>query len=167
MSMLDLKTSFQNAIIRWRAARRAKSTANVRLAPVEPTMTPEDAAEIWFARLRELFVMEFGGAPFERAGQRYLIQSGVLNSERPYVFLQPLNLQGFLFERSGTGWVIGRAEHIIAKDTFMRAGEVWDVVNIVGGAHALPKVSSLRFQDQMMPFSEYRQRLIEAVRCTA
>lgn len=130
-------------------------------------MTPEEAAEAWFARLRDLFVLEFGAAPFDRSARRYLIESGTLDSDRPYVYLQPLNQQGFLFERSGTGWVIGRADKIVAKDTFMRGGEAWDVVNIISHPDAImPKVSSQRFQDQLMPFSEYRQRLVEAVRCS-
>ena len=162
MSMLDFKW--------FKSRKNPPSRAVTGVVPsrpvIAPIMTPEEAAETWFARLRDLFVIEFGPAPFERAGQRYLIEFGTLDSDRAYVYLQPLNQKGFLFERAGTGWVIGRADKIVSQDTFMRGGEAWDVVNIVGMPDAImPKVSSQRFQDQLMAFSEYRHRLVEAVRC--
>lgn len=172
MSILDFKW-LKNRKSSRQSAPNSATTSEVQrfsqrpsLPLSQPVMTPEEAAETWFARLRDLFVLEFGAAPFERTAQRYLIESGMLDSDRPFVYLQPLNQQGFLFERAGTGWVIGRADKIVAKDTFMRGGEAWDVVNVISHPDAImPKVSSQRFQDQLMPFSEYRQRLVEAVRC--
>ena len=161
MSIFDLR----DLKLRWTKAV-ARGAQPVAKPVVEPVMTPEEAAETWFGRLRELFVLEFGPAPFELGNSRYLIESGMLDSDRPYVYLQPLNQRGFLFERASTGWVIGRADKIVASDTFVRMGEAWDVVNVVNQLEAaMPKVVSRRFEDQSMPFSEYRRRLLEAVRC--
>ncbi len=165
MSIFDLK----DLRLRWTKAvtrRAAPRTQPVAKVPVEPVMTPEEAVETWFGRLRELFVLEFGPAPFELGNSRYLIESGTLDSDRAYLYLQPLNRRGFLFERASSGWVIGRADKIVATDTFVRMGEAWDVVNVVNQPEAaMPKVVSRRFEDQSMPFSEYRRRLLEAVRC--
>ncbi|MEY4631496.1 MAG: hypothetical protein RIQ81_1616 [Pseudomonadota bacterium] len=168
MSILDFAPGIKKFVDR--VAGRRKAPASRRLPPAAiPAPSPEEAADTWFARLRDLAVMEFGGAPFERNAQGYLLETGMLDSERPYLYLQPLNQSGFLFERGGTGWVIARADKIVAKDTFMRAGEFWDVVNVVASPipGGMPKVSSHRFKDQLMPFSEYRRRLVEAIRCAA
>lgn len=133
---------------------------------VQPVMTAEEAAQTWFSRLRELLVMEFGPGPFERTRQSWLVESGTLDSDRAYLYLQPMNQQGFLFEQVTNGWIIGRADKIVAKDTFVRGGEAWDMVSVVSLPEAaMPKVVSRRFTDQTMPFSEYRRRLLEAVRC--
>jgi hypothetical protein len=160
---LGLRQGFKNA-----GAPKDPARQDPKRPPVEPVMSADEAAETWFGRLRDLFVMEFGPAPFELGNSRYLIESGMLDSDRPYVYLQPLNRQGFLFERASSGWVIGRADKIVANDTFVRTGEAWDVVNVVSQPDAaMPKVVSRRFEDQSMPFSEYRRRLLEAVRCAA
>lgn len=168
MSILDFAPGIRKLVDRV-AGRRRTPPARRLPPPAMPAPSPEEAADTWFARLRDLAVMEFGSAPFERNSQGYLLETGMLESERPYLFLQPLNHPGFLFERGGTGWVVARADKIVAKDTFMRAGELWDVVNVVASPvpGGMPKVSSHRFKEQLMPFSEYRRRLVEAIRFAA
>jgi hypothetical protein len=166
MSILDFAPGLKRVVARVARRRKATSSSGPAL-PALPSLTPEEAADTWFIRLRDLAVMEFGSAPFESRAGSYLLETGRLDSERDYIYLQPLNQTGFLFERAGAGWVIARADKIVAKDTFMREGEVWDVVNVVPSSlpGGMPKVASHRFRDQMMPFSEYRQRLVEAIRC--
>lgn len=168
MSILDFAPGLKKVVAR--VARRRKALSPPRSAlPSVPSLTPEEAADTWFSRLRDLAIMEFGSAPFESRAGSYLLETGRLDSEREYLYLQPLNETGFLFERAGAGWVIARADKIVAKDTFMRAGEAWDVVNVVPSpvTGGMPKVASHRFKDQLMPFSEYRRRLVEAIRCAA
>lgn len=129
-------------------------------------LTVDEAADTWFSRLRESIVNEFGPSTVMEGGPRYLLETGVLDSDRAYLYLQPHNQRGLLVERAGDGWVLARADKIVSRDTFMRTGEAWDVVRVVGtGDGRLPKVSSRRFDEDLMPFSEYRKRLLEAIRC--
>lgn len=183
MSLLNWKSSWNKALSLLARSKRGgsgqrqadwaapltKYRRHEIVMPAEfPVMTPEEAADTWFTRLKETIVREFG-ATGER--QRYLFESGVLDSGRQYLYLQPLNKKGLLMERAGDGWVLAFADKIVSRDTFMRTGEAWDIVRIVAeadgvtGEFNLPKVVSRRFQDDSMPFSEYRKRLLEAIRC--
>lgn len=55
-------------------------------------------------------------------------ESGTLQGQRPYFFMQPWNEMGFLFEMTQRGWVIARAERIVSSEQFMRERSAFDHV---------------------------------------
>lgn len=56
---------------------------------------------------------------------------GKLPGERSYFFVKGFGSLGWLFERSGSGWVVSRAEKIIGRNLFIRKGEAWDFVSVL------------------------------------
>lgn len=94
-----------------------------------------------------------------------LREAGRLGGQRAYFYLKPLNETGWLFERSGAGWVVSRAEKIVGRDTFLRQGEPWDIVSLheaVDGQGTI-RVNSRRVGAELVPFSVYETKLNEAI----
>jgi hypothetical protein len=97
---------------------------------------------------------------------RPLRESGRIAPERPYFFIKPLNETGLLFERSGAGWVVSRAEKIVQDDTFIRSSNVWDIVTIYAprqGVEGTARVSSERLGLDRVAFPVYTQALAESM----
>jgi hypothetical protein len=81
---------------------------------------------------------------------------------RPYFFIKPESQTGYLFERSGTGWLVTPAEKIVARDLFLRAGEPLDAVNLyVARDRAVtPRVRSQVAGDGLLAFAVYEGRVL-------
>ena len=118
-----------------------------------------------FLRMRERL---YGAADELSAGERgsrrprvVLREAGRIGPKRPYFFLKPMSEIGWLFERSGNGWVVSRAEKIVGKDTFLRRGEPWDIVTLheaTSGSNTI-RVTSQRIGGALIPFSVYESKL--------
>jgi len=90
-----------------------------------------------------------------------LREAGRIGPKRPYFFLKPMSETGWLFERSGSGWVVSRAEKIVGQDTFLRRGEPWDIVTLhesASGSNTI-RVTSQRIGGDLIPFSVYESKL--------
>lgn len=89
---------------------------------------------------------------------------GRLGMDRSFFFLQPQSELGFLFERSGPGWVIARAQKV-AEGKYVREGESWDAVTLFmrEGVAQDPRISSSRMGPDLVTLSVYRQRFLEAL----
>lgn len=91
-----------------------------------------------------------------------LVEAGKLSPGRPYFFLKPLGRQGWLFERSGAGWVVARAEKIVAQDLFLRDGAPVDSVSlfIAPDQAGYPRVRSSTLGGDLLSLAVYEQRLL-------
>lgn len=56
---------------------------------------------------------------------------GKASGDRRYFFIKLFNERGWLFERSGIGWVVSRAEKIIERNLFIRHGDAYDFVTVL------------------------------------
>lgn len=63
---------------------------------------------------------------------------GMTAAQTPYFYLKPLNEKGWLFERSGSGWVVTRAEKIVGEDLFLRGVAAWDITNLFAVSPSAP-----------------------------
>lgn len=94
-------------------------------------------------------------------GPKFLRESGKLDGGRPYFFIQPLSDYGWLFERSGAGWIVSKAEKIVQENKFLRLYDHWDIVTIhrpIDGNGTL-RVSSERFNVNLVSFIVYEELL--------
>jgi len=125
-----------------------------------------------FLRLRRYLFRQTDLLHASRDGQkvlgRILRESGRTAGDRPYFYLQPLNEQGWLFERSGSGWVISRAHKIVRNDNFLRSNEAWDIVTVYQpkDGQGTPRVSSQRLGAQLVSFAVYEEKLNETLSLT-
>ncbi len=98
-----------------------------------------------------------------RPGQPPLFraETGYLADKRLYFYLAPWNEAGWLFERSPSGWVVSLAEKIVAKNTFLRRYEAWDIVTLhtPNDGASLIRVSSRRFGDELLSFPLYEEAM--------
>ena len=92
-------------------------------------------------------------------------ESGKLEPGRSYFYLKKHNEIGWLFERSGYGWVISRCEKIVGQSLFMRREEAWDLVNLykLDGSFEHYRVASEKTGGQMISFLLYRKIAFEEV----
>jgi hypothetical protein len=92
-------------------------------------------------------------------------ETGKLASGQPYFYLKPFGYQGWLFERSDSGWVICRAEKIHTADTFIRSEFAWDIANCLTDEayEATPRINSSRFELRLVSLSLYEEKIINSV----
>ncbi|MFK7823136.1 MAG: hypothetical protein AB8G05_03205 [Oligoflexales bacterium] len=92
-------------------------------------------------------------------------ESGKLEPGRSYFYLKKHNEIGWLFERSGYGWVISRCEKIVGQSLFMRREEAWDLVNLykLDGPFEHYRVASEKTGGQLISFLLYRKIAFEEV----
>ncbi len=148
-------------------AKALMKSAPERLSLNYRVMTDPERIDHLFFRLRDDFYgliekhrrARQGASPFIR-------EAGRLPPDRPYFYLKPLNEPGWLFERSGQGWTVSRAEKIVSKDTFVRTSQVWDQVVLhesEPGVAALPRVSSPQLGAEMVSFGIYQDLLLRSL----
>ncbi len=124
-----------------------------------------------FARLHtkifgQIDKFETGRADFgTKVVPKMLRESGRLPGRRRYFFVQPLSRDGWLFERSETGWVISQARKIVKERTFMRAYDHWDIVTIYepSDGQGTLRLTSKRFEDNLVGFSVYEQKVLKSL----
>lgn len=95
-------------------------------------------------------------------------ERGRIEPGRRYFYLKAQNQQGWLFERSGAGWVIARCEKIHDRDLFLRSYEAWDIVSIFSqgdprGFLSKWRVNSSHFGGGLLVPSVYESKLIDAI----
>lgn len=114
-----------------------------------------------FQRLKRR-VIEASEAQQLRGGAAILVEAGKLNPGRAYFYLKPLGRQGWLFERSGAGWIVSRAEKIVAQDLFLREGEPIDAVSLFMAADqkGYPRVRSTNLSGDLLSLAVYEQRML-------
>jgi hypothetical protein len=88
-------------------------------------------------------------------------ETGRLAPDRSYFYLKPAGETGLLFERSGAGWVISKAEKIIGQNLFLREGDALDQVSLYFATDrpATPRVMSRRLGGDLLPLAVYEQKL--------
>lgn len=99
----------------------------------------------------------------------YLKEAGKLAGNRPYFYVKPLGEKGFLFERSGKGWVVTPAEKIVGRDLFLREQAPLDVVSLylAKDQASFPRVKSVTGGDALLAFSVYEQRMLSQIGCAS
>ena len=113
--------------------RRLVTGSFSSLTPNVPDYTliqERDLADTLFERLKESLYRPYeqgaeeGG--FEGGG--YFWEAGRIDPGRLYFYLKKANEKGWLFERSGIGWLVSRSEKIIDQSLFLRLEEPVDIV---------------------------------------
>ena len=83
----------------------------------------------------------------EGPGIVYFKESGRLEPGRLYFYLKKSGQQGWLFERSGIGWLVTRCEKISERDLFLRLEEPTDIVTAF---FSKEKPGSYRISSELM-----------------
>jgi hypothetical protein len=128
-----------------------------------------DTADELFLRLRRFLYKASDEANQQQdspvAPPKILREAGRVYPERPYFFLQPLNDKGWLFERSGNGWVVSKAQKIVKDQNFLREQDPWDVVTLYRNrdGQGTPRISSQKLGAELVSFSFYEQKLNEVL----
>lgn len=137
-------------------ARPASLEQNYLMA--EDGVLPDEA----FSRLRSDLFQTINDNQGTLTRRRTIFkEAGRLPGGRPYFFLQPADERGFLFERTGSGWVVSRADKIIERGLFLRDYEVIDQVNLFYAldGRTYPRVRSVGPRSELLSFAIYEQRL--------
>lgn len=129
-----------------------------------------------FGRLRENIFRTLDEATVVSAhGQPGIFREfGTTGGKTPYFYLKPLNEKGWLFERSGSGWVITRSEKIVGEDLFLRGVAAWEVANLFsvqpsgqavkfsgkGGQGPVPRVMSRALGKELLSLPVYQHKLL-------
>ncbi|NRA44764.1 MAG: hypothetical protein HRU09_07400 [Oligoflexales bacterium] len=163
-------------IVRPFQRNRPISKANLEetstLKPSQYFLAEDDAdVDYVFDRLRAycyerfLETREMGLGSYLPEAPNLFWESGKLDPGRSYFYLKKHNEIGWLFERSGYGWVISRCEKIVEQDLFMRREEAWDVVNLfkLDGPFEHYRVASEKTGGQLISFLLYRRIAFEEV----
>jgi hypothetical protein len=123
-------------------------------------LTEGPLCDEFFLRLkRKVYeAMDQGGITAHR-------EAGKLASGRSYFYVKPFNQKGWLFERSGAGWVVAWAEKMAASDTFMRDPGVIDIasVQVPEDPTRLPRVQSPVGGGELISMVLYEERLIQSL----
>ncbi len=126
----------------------------------------EELGDEVFLRLKDkIFAAAKSRRPFMSPG--FLTEAGRVAPGRPYFFVKPMNGRGWLFERSGKGWVVTSAEKIVGRDLFLRSETPVDVVSLylARDRAVFPRVKSNVFGSDLLSFSVYEQRLMNQIGC--
>lgn len=141
----------------------------ITLEEAYEVMDDQVAIDALFLRLRRLVFKntdrEFVGVQAIQHGPKFIREAGKVAKDRPYFFLQPLNQEGWLFERTTSGWLVSKAQKIVKSDTFLRSHEPWDVVNLYRpkDGKGTTRVSSQRLGQDLISFAVYENKLNESL----
>ncbi len=117
-----------------------------------------------FQRLQNrFFTMANQGMTDSRGAKIVYKERGKINPDRPYFYLKPNGKSGILFERSGPGWVVSRAEKIVDRDLFLREGEILEHANVflADDRTPLPRIRSDQMSQELLAYSVYEQKLLK------
>ena len=117
-----------------------------------------------FQRLQNrLFAMANQGMTDNRGSKIVYKERGRINPDRPYFYLKPAGTSGLLFERSGPGWVVSRAEKIVDRDLFLREGDILEHANIflADDRTPLPRIKSDQMSNELLAYTVYEQKLLK------
>lgn len=91
----------------------------------------KDQSDQIFHRLKRSLFYEATSSNAKNSGEGfgfYFKESGRLEPGRPYFYLKKSGQKGWLFERSGIGWLVTRCEKIMERELFLRLEEPTDIV---------------------------------------
>jgi len=116
-----------------------------------------------FRRLQQRVFGAISEQERKERGSTVFRELGRLHPGRPYFFIKPQSQEGWLFERSGAGWLVTPAEKIIARDLFLRAEAPVDSVQLFMARDqaTMPRVKSLAVGEDLLAFSFYEQKLLQ------
>ena len=178
MKLLVFAKSFAEVL----ASKLNRLRRKPSVAPAEPAAKPRAALvksrpaslEQRYALVEE---MELADEVFKRlqrrvfeaidrgraAGPTVFREAGRLAPGRPYFYVKPQSARGWLFERSGAGWVVTAAEKIVAQDLFLRDGEPLDAVQLFAATDrvVMPRVKSHAGGDELLALAVYEGRLLQ------
>jgi hypothetical protein len=152
--------------VRGPAGRTRSSLVKSRPASLEQRyrlVEDEDFGNEVFGRLQQRLFMLANQGLSDRTGQKIVYKErGRMAPGRPYFFLKPHGSSGLLFERSGPGWVVSRAEKIVDRDLFLRDGPVLEHANVFLAADRspLPRIKSDSLGNELLAFAVYEQKLL-------
>lgn len=115
-----------------------------------------------FLRLRRQFCQQSPNSESAFGKATVIREMGMLDPDRLYFYLKPLNRDGWLFERTGSGWLVSKAEKIVGQNTFVRSHEPWDRVTLYEakkGTTTAPRLTSDRLGTELVSFAVYEQKL--------
>lgn len=163
---VDLSVGAMRA--RERAKNRAAQKALIKDRPLTleqryELIERDDLSDAVFERLKRAVFQDIDQSARRGANRVVAREAGRMAPGRAYFFLKPAGDAGFLFERAGAGWVVSRAEKIVARDLFLRRGAVIDsaALYLAKDGAAFPRVKSALFGDDLTPFAVYEQKLLE------
>jgi hypothetical protein len=84
-------------------------------------------------------------------------------NSRDYCFLQPWSEQGWLFERTPTGWMVAPADKNALTDSFLRTNMAWDSVSVFvpeEDADGLLRLKSSRLGDDLISYPVYEDTIL-------
>ena len=129
----------------------------------------DDRVEALFQRFRAALVRRSQGLGSHRLGEPppFRAEFGRLalgRSQRSYCYLQPWNEQGWLIERTPTGWFIAPADKNIVTDTFMRTNMAWDSVTLFrpeDETEGLLRIRSSRHGEELISYPVYEDAILK------
>jgi len=89
---------------------------------------------------------------------------GKADGGRRYFYVKTFNERGWLFERSGIGWVLSRAEKITERNLFVRHGSAFDLVTVlVSKDSSRVRISSQRWSLDHLNADIYAKKCFDAM----
>lgn len=91
----------------------------------------------------------------------YHCEHGKFSATRRYFYIKPPAETGWLFERSGYGWVVSRADKIVSQSLFLRSNEASDAVTVYKrDGSELVRLFSQAMQPNFVAIPVYQQTLL-------
>lgn len=133
----------------------------------EPIDDNQEDVDLLFFRLKNLIFNQYSNKDilFKKISKRFLKERGKTTEGNPYFYLQPINEEGLLFEKTTKGWNIYVSNKIPNTNTFLRRYEPWDLITLYKNKNGVgfPRVKSQRFGTELMSFIIYEQKLLKSV----
>ncbi len=171
-SMDDKKTSTLrriNPLFWWpRAEKSAKKPVAMPIPEEETILSDPEEVDQIFDNLHRLLLRQirlpYGHDPESlKLWPSWATEKGRIYPGRSYFFIKPHGKKGFLFERSGAGWVISKSEKIVGRDLFLRSYEAWDIASIAITPSKKLRVLSSRLGSTTIGLKLYENRLIDQI----
>lgn len=142
---------------------RGKLINSAPLSLSESYKRPLDQPELdgVFLRMRRNMLKSLDEIEQNSGETKAVRESGTLMTGKPYFYIKPFNQNGWLFERTESGWVICKAEKIYGQDSFIRSDRAWDIASVLSSAdgRSTPRVNSSRFDLNLVSLSLYEDQV--------
>ncbi len=119
-----------------------------------------------FQHVREaLFQFNQKAKPAPASPPPYYWESGKLAENRSYFYMKRWEDMGLLFEETGRGWMISRADKIASQSQFMRERSPWDqaLLYTSGDAPGIFRVESELMGEGRVSLTLYEDFLIQTL----
>ncbi|MCB9229493.1 MAG: hypothetical protein H6618_07775 [Deltaproteobacteria bacterium] len=114
------------------------------------------SASLTSSRIRESKVSVAGN---------FFREYGRIDPGRKYFYLKPESERGWLFERSGIGWLVSRSEKIVSEDLFLRTEAPVDIVTTfcLASRDSVLRISSEYFDAELISPLVYERKMIREI----